>query len=160
LTARSPVAYATRMQKLLLKNRKARFDYEVLETFEAGAVLMGHEVKSLKNGGGNFTGSFISIQSGELWLKGFNIRQYEKANMTEYEPERPRKLLLRKAEIQKLASELNTQGTTIIPLAYGLNRGRIKFEIGLCRGKKKHDKRESLKRKDQNRRIKAALKNI
>lgn len=159
MTARSPVAYATRMQKLLLKNRKAFFDYEILDRFEAGIVLEGHEVKSLKNKGGNFTGAFISLQGGEVWLKGFNIRQYEKANFENYEPERPRKLLLRKAEIEKLASALSTQGTTIIPLAYGINRGRIKFEMALCRGKKKHDKRQDMKKRDQDRRIKAALKN-
>jgi SsrA-binding protein len=159
LTARSPVAYATPMQKLILKNKKARFNYEVLSTFEAGAVLEGHEVKSLKTGGGNFTGSFISLINGELWIKGFHIRQYDKSHFESYEPERPRKLLLRKAEIQKMTSALSTQGTTIIPLACGINRGRIKFEIALCRGKKKHDKRNDMKNRDQDRRIKAALKN-
>ena len=146
------------MQKWLLKNRKARFDYEVLESLEGGIILKGHEVKSLKNGGGNFTGSFISLQNGELWLKGFHIQPYEKATLLDYEPERPRKLLLRKAEIQKWTSALNTRGTTIIPLAYGINRGRIKFEVGLCRGKKSHDKREDLKRRDQDRQLKSILK--
>lgn len=147
------------MQKLLLKNRKARFNYEVLETYEAGIALEGHEVKSIKNGGGNFTGSFISLMNGEMWLKGFHVRQYEKSNFENYEPERPRKLLLRKAEIRKMASALSTQGTTIIPLSAGLNRGRIKFEIALCRGKKKHDKRDDLKKRDQDKQIKVALKN-
>lgn len=146
------------MQKLLLKNRKARFDYEVLESFEAGVVLKGHEVKSLKNSGGNFTGAFISIQDGELWLKNFHILPYDKSTLEHYEPERPRKLLLRKAEIEKLSSALSTQGTTIIPLAYGLNRGRIKFEVGLCRGKKSHDKRNDMKQKDAKRQIQRVLK--
>ncbi len=147
------------MQKLILKNKKARFNYDVLDTFEAGIVLYGHEVKSLKNGGGNFTGAFVGLQEGEVWLKGFHIKLYEKSTLEVYNPERPRKLLLRKAEIQKLTSALSTRGITIIPLSYGLNRGKIKFEVGICRGKKKHDKREDLKKRDQNRRINAALKN-
>lgn len=158
MTASSPIAYATRMQKLLLKNRKARFSYEILDTYEAGIILQGHEVKSIKNGGGNFTGSFISLMNGELWLKGFHVRQYENSTFESYEPERPRKLLLSKAEIAKLASALSTQGTTIIPLACGINRGRIKFEVALCRGKKLHDKRNDMKMRDQDRRIKAVLK--
>jgi SsrA-binding protein len=147
------------MQKLLLKNKKAHFNYEILERYEAGISLFGHEVKSVKNGGGNFTGSFVSLMNGELWIKGFHITQYEKSSFESYEPERPRKLLLRKAEIAKMTSALNTQGTTIIPLAAGLNRGRIKFEIAVCRGKKKHDKRNDMKHRDQDRRINAALKN-
>lgn len=147
------------MQKILNKNRKARHDFEVLETFETGVVLKGHEVKSLKNGGANFTGAFITINDGEVWLKKFHIRQYSKATFEGYEPERTRKLLLRKSEIDKIASALNTQGVTVVPLAFGLKNGKIKFEIALARGKSKVDKRHDLKARDADRRIKAAIKN-
>ncbi len=145
------------MQKTLIKNKRAFFDYEVLKKFEAGIVLLGHEVKSLKNGGGNFTGSFIGMENGELFLKKFHISLYEKTTLESHEPERPRKLLVRKAEIQKISSELNTKGVTLVPLICGLNKGKIKIEFALVRGKKKHDKRESIKKKDQQRRIDLAL---
>lgn len=158
LTAAIPVAYATAMQKILLKNRRARHDYEILEKFEAGIVLKGHEAKSLKNGGGNFTGAFISIKNGEMFLQNFNIRLYEKASIEGYAPQRPRKLLVRKAEINKIAGELNTKGVTLVPLTCGLVKGKIKIEFALARGKKKYDKRQDLKAKDQKRRIEAALK--
>ena len=147
------------MQKLLLKNKRAFFDYEILEKFEAGIVLKGHEVKSLKNGGGNFTGSYVSIVDGELWLKGFSIALYEKATLPDYEPKVPRKLLVRKAEIQKIAGALNTQGVTLVPLTCGLNKGKIKIEFALTRGKKKHDKRHALKERAQKRQINQAIKN-
>lgn len=146
------------MQKPLVKNRKARHDYELLDRYEAGIVLDGHEVKSLKHQGGNFAGSYVSIQNDEVYLKNFNIPLYEKATLEHYEPARPRKLLLRKAEIHKLASELNTQGVTLIPLTCGLNKGKIKIEIAVARGKKKYDKREDKKRKDQARRIQSATR--
>ncbi len=145
------------MQKLLTKNRKATHDYEILERFEAGIVLHGHEVKSLKNGGGNFSGSFVSIENGEAVLKKFDIKLYEKATLDHYEPTRQRKLLLRKAEISKLSGALNTKGVTVIPLACGLNKGKVKIEIALARGKKQHDKRNDLKKRDQDRRIQAAI---
>jgi SsrA-binding protein len=145
------------MQKLLVKNRRARHDFEVLDTFEAGIVLHGHEVKSLKNGGGNFTGSFVAQSDGELFLKGFDIPLYQKATLEAYESKRPRKLLVRKAEIQKIAGELNTKGVTLVPLSCGLVKGRVKIEFGLARGKKKHDKRDSMKNRDQERQIRAAL---
>ena len=156
MTAAIPVAYATAMQKMLLKNRKAFHDYEVLNRFEAGIVLKGHEVKSLKNGGGNFTGSFVGIQNEEAFLKGFHISLYSKTTIEVYEPERPRKLLLRKAEIDKIASALNTKGVTLIPLSYGLDKGKIKIEIAIARGKKKHDKRDDMKKRDQQRHIQSA----
>lgn len=147
------------MEKLLLKNRKASHDFEVLEKFEAGISLFGHEVKSLKNGGGNFTGSFVTLNGNELLLKNFQIPLYAKATLENYDPTRLRKLLLRKAEINKIAGELNTKGVTLIPLCFGLKKGKIKFELGLARGKKTYDKRQDLKTKDQERQIKAAIKN-
>ena len=147
------------MEKLLLKNRKASHEFEILEKFEAGIALFGHEVKSLKNGGGNFIGSFVAINNGELFLKNFQISLYEKATLENYEPTRPRKLLLRKSEIEKITGELNTKGVTLIPICFGLKKGKLKFELALARGKKTYDKRQDLKAKDQERRIKAAIKN-
>lgn len=146
------------MSKQLVKNRKAYFDYEVLEKFEAGIALFGHEVKSLKNGGGNLTGSFVNIKNGEVFIEKFKISLYAKATLESYNPERPRKLLLRKAEIEKITGELNTKGVTLVPLECRLDKNLIKIEFAVARGKKKYDKRESLKSKDQERRIKAALK--
>ncbi len=154
LTAAIPVDYAADMQKILIKNRKAKRDFEVLERYSAGIALLGHEVKSLKNGGGNFTGAFISLKNEEAFLKGFNIALYEKASIEDYNPTRPRKLLLRKAQLLKLTSALNTQGVTLIPLTCGLDKGKIKIEIALARGKKQYDKRESIKKRHVERRIK------
>lgn len=145
------------MEKILIQNKRASYDYEILSKFEAGIVLLGHEVKSIKNGGGNFTGAFIGLEGGELFLKKFHINLYEKSTLDHYEPERPRKLLVRKAEINKIAGALNTKGVTLVPLLCGLNKGKIKIEFALVRGKKKFDKRESLKKKDQLRRIQSAI---
>lgn len=146
------------MQKILLTNRKANFDFEVLERFEAGISLLGHEVKSLKAGGAHFTGTFITINEGEAWVKHFHVPLYANSTLPQYEPERPRKLLLRKAEIEKIAGALSTKGVTVVPLSCGLKNGRVKLEIALVRGKKTYDKRESLKKKDQERQIRTALK--
>ncbi len=146
------------MQKLLIKNRKAFHDYEILERFTAGIVLQGHEVKSLKSGGGQLTGSYVTGRGGELFLEHFHIPLYQKTTLENYEPERTRKLLLRKAEILKISSAQRTAGVTVIPLACGLENGRIKIEFALARGKKQYDKREDLRKKDATRRIKNALK--
>lgn len=159
LTAATPVSYVECMSKVLVKNRKAHFNYELLEKFEAGIALAGHEVKSLRSGGGNLTGAFVTLQNGELWVKGMNIALYEKSTLDHYEPERPRKLLLRKAEISKIAGALNTKGVTLIPLSVVLKKQKVKVEIALARGKKSLDKRHDLKAKDQKRRIEQAIKN-
>lgn len=146
------------MQKVLTKNKRAFFDYEILERFTAGIVLFGHEVKSLKMGGGHFTGSYITERNGELFLEHFHVPLYKKTTLENYEPERPRKLLVRKAEILKIASALGTAGVTVVPLECGLENGRVKISFALARGKKQYDKRESLKKKDTTRRIQSALK--
>ncbi len=146
------------MQKSLVKNKRAFFDYEILERFTAGIVLLGHEVKSLKSGGGHFTGTYITERRGELFLEHFHIPLYKKTTLENYEPERSRKLLVKRAEINKIASSLHTEGVTIVPLECGLQNGKIKIDFALVRGKKKYDKRESLKKKDTARRIQSALK--
>lgn len=157
LTALISVFYSLSMQKILLQNKRAFHDYEMLERFVAGIVLQGHEVKSLKSGGGHFTGTYIKEYNGELYLDHFHVPLYEKATLAHYEAERPRKLLLRKAEIQKIASGLNTAGVTVIPLSCGLKNGKIKIEFALARGKKKYDKRAELKKKDALKNIRRAL---
>lgn len=148
------------MQKILIKNRRAFHDYEILEHFTAGIVLLGHEVKSLKSGGGHFTGAYITARGGELFLERFHIPLYAKATPEQYESERSRKLLLRKGEILKIASALHTAGVTIVPLECGLQNGKVKIEFALARGKKKYDKREDIKKRDALRRIQGSLKRI
>lgn len=148
------------MQKILTKNRRAFYDYEILERFTAGVVLLGHEVKSLKSGGGHFTGTYITERGGELFLEHFHIPLYSKTTLEHYEPERSRKLLLRKGEILKIASASHTTGVTIVPLECGLQNGKIKIEFALARGKKKYDKREDIKKRDALRRIQGSLKKI
>lgn len=142
------------MSLLLVKNRKATFEYEVLEKLEAGILLEGHEVKSLRNGGGNLTGSYISLKGGEAWIEKFHIALYEKATLQSYTPERPRKLLLSKKEIHHLITAMSgQQGLTVIPLSCIAKGPWIKVEIALARGKKQYDKRESIKKRDIERRI-------
>lgn len=142
------------MSKLLVKNRKATFEYEILDKFEAGIVLKGHEVKSLKNGGGNLTGSYVTLKKGEAWAEKIRISLYEKSTLSEYDPSRPKKLLLKKSELKKLAGALNTKGVTLIPLALTLKNNKVKLEFAIARGKKKHDKRETIKKRDLDRKIK------
>lgn len=145
------------MQKILTKNKRAFFDYEVLERFEAGIVLLGHEVKSLKRNGGHFTGAYVSIANGEAFLHHFHIDPYEKSTFESYEPEKTRKLLLNKREILKIAGSAEQRGVTVIPLECGLQNGRIKISLALARGKKTYDKRESIKKRDIQRRIEPQL---
>jgi len=140
---------------LLVKNRKANYEYELLDKYEAGIVLQGHEVTSLRHGGGNLTGAYVTLRDGELWTEKFKIALYQKTTLPAYEPERPRKLLLRKAEIAKIAGALNTKGVTLVPLAVILKNNKIKLEFALARGKKKYDKRESIKKRDQERHIRS-----
>ena len=151
MTSIIPVVNDECMTNVLVKNRKASFEYELLDKYEGGMMLLGHEVKSLRAGGGNLTGSFISFRGEELWVEKMHIAQYEKATLLSYEPERPRKLLLRKAEMLKIAGGLKASGVTLIPLSCVLKNNKIKLEFALARGKKKYDKRESIKRRDMDR---------
>ena len=144
--------------KLIAKNKKARFDYEISDRFEAGMVLTGSEVKSLRMGKANLTDSFAKINNGEVWLMSCHISPYPFSSYNNHEPLRPRKLLLHKREIQRLAGKINEQGYSLIPLALYFKEGKVKVDLALARGKKKHDKRESIKRRDQEREIERALK--
>ena len=135
-----------------LVNRKAKRDYEVIEAMEAGVVLTGGEVKSLRAGQGNLLGSRIMIKNGEVWISGLSIPRYKFASgEDEYEPDRLKKLLIKQKERQHLETKAKGGGLTMIPLTVYNKRGLIKVEIGLVRGKKKYEKREVLKKRKQKR---------
>jgi SsrA-binding protein len=146
--------------KIVADNRKARYNYEIGETFEAGMVLTGTEVKSLRTGRSNIAESYASVdKNGELWLVNANIPEYFAGNRFNHEPKRLRKLLLKHREIVKLARGVEREGMTIVPLKLYFNdRGRAKIEIALARGKQTHDKRETEKQRDWNREKSRLLK--
>lgn len=142
----------------LVSNRRARHDYEILETYEGGIVLQGTEIKSLRDHGGSLQDSFVLIVQGEAWLKNCSIAPYLFGNIHNHEERRDRKLLLHKKEIEKLKRSTDQKGLTIVPLAIYLSKGRAKVKIGVARGKKQHDKRSSIKEREQKRAIDRALK--
>lgn len=154
------------MTQVYSENKKAYYDYEILEKYEAGLILIGQEVKSIKNGRANLSGSYVvanpsaSLRTNpnELWLVGVRIPPYQPKNAPEnYNPEQSRKLLLNKKEINYLARRVNERGFSLIPLKIYERNGRIKLEFGLARGKKKYDKKEKIKKKDLERQIKKGL---
>jgi SsrA-binding protein len=132
----------------LAENRKARFDYEILETLEAGVELLGHEVKSIKAGRMNLGGSYAVIRGGELWLLNADVPPYQPGNTAkDYDSKRSRRLLLRKEELKNLIGKLNEKGYTLVPIRTYSKKGIVKIELGLARSKKKADKREVLKKR-------------
>ena len=145
-------------EKALVTNRKALFNYEILERAEAGISLRGTEVKSIRDGGLNFRDAYVEFRGGELFLVGALIGPYSHGNILNHAGERDRKLLLHKREILKLGGKVTERGFTIVPLRAYLKNGRVKLEIGLARGKKYHDKRETLKRKDLERETRQAMR--
>lgn len=145
-------------ERVLATNRKAFFQYHVLERAEAGIALSGTEVKSIREGGLSFTDSYVDFRGGELFLVGCRIAPYSHGNQMNHAPERDRKLLLHKREILKLGGKVTGKGLTLIPLRAYLRRGRVKLEIGLGRGKQAHDKREAIKRRDIDRDTRQALR--
>ena|SRR3989338_5295967 len=147
------------MAKIYSTNKKARFDYEILETYDAGIKLFGHEVKSIKRGSVNLQGSFVIIRGGEAYITNTIIPAYQAGNLTpNHEPERPLKLLLKKKEILGLQERLHNKGLTTVPLKLYNSRGLVKVEIGLVRGKKKYDKRDVIKKREADRKIRRRLK--
>lgn len=147
--------------KILAQNKKAYHDYFIEDTFEAGIVLQGTEIKSVRKGSANLKDSFIRIKNDEAFLENMHIAPYEQGNIFNHEPLRTRKLLLHKKEILKLAKEVKEGGYTIVPTKLYFDRGsKVKVEIALAKGKKLFDKRQSLKEKDAKRDIEKALKNI
>lgn len=144
--------------KTLSDNKKARFDYEILEKFEAGIILNGQEVKSIRKGNISLKGSYVIIRGGEPYLVGANIPPYQPKNASpDYDPERSRKLLLNKKEIDHLVGKVEERGLTLVPLKVYTKYARIKLEFGIGKGKKKSDKRETIKKRDTEREIKREL---
>lgn len=147
-------------RKVVARNRKARHEYEVLEEVEAGLVLKGAEVKSLREGKASFTDSFARVDGGELWLYELHITPYEQAGMDRPDPKRPRKLLLHRKQIERLAAQTAERGLTLVPLDIHFSRGYAKVTLALARGKKLHDKREDLKRRAMRREVERAMRDV
>lgn len=139
-------------------NRKARHDYFVIETYEAGIELFGTEVKSLRAGTVNLKDSYCEIDKGEMFALGVHISPYEQGNIFNRDPLRPKKLLLHKSEIMKLTGLVSREGYTLVPLSLYFKGSRVKLALGLCKGKKLYDKREDIAKKDANRDIERAMK--
>ncbi len=144
-------------RKLVASNRKARHDFHIDDTFEAGIVLTGTEVKALRAGRASLVDGFGSIERGEAWLEGVHIPEYTEGTWTNHAPRRKRKLLLHKHEIEELARETQAKGHTIVPLSLYFVDGRAKVEIALARGKKEYDKRNTLREQQENREAQAAM---
>ncbi len=144
-------------RKLIASNRKARHDYEILDKYEAGIVLTGTEVKSLRAGRASLVDGFGTIKDGEVWLEGVHIAEYAEGTWTNHAPRRIRKLLLNRMEINRLIGKIKEGGLTLVPLQMYFSDGRAKVEIALARGKKSYDKRQDLAKRDANREISRQL---
>ena len=145
--------------KRLADNRRARHEYFIEESFEAGLSLQGTEVKSIKAGQVSIKEAYVSIKDGEAWMEGMHVTPYKQGRLQDQDPLRPRRLLLHKKEIQKLYEGVQKMGYTIVPLNIHLRNGLVKADIALAKGKKLYDKRESLRREDDRRRAERAMKN-
>ncbi len=143
--------------KIVARNRRARFEFELIESVEAGIVLTGTEVKSLRNGKASLEEAYAGVEHDEVWLYGCDIPEYVEANRMNHKPKRPRKLLLHRKEIDKLLARGSEKGLTIVPLKIYFKKGIAKVEISTAKGKKMHDKREALKKQDAKREIARAL---
>ena len=143
-------------RKLIAQNRKARHDYAILDTYEAGIALQGTEVKSLRQGRASLVDAFATIDDGEVWLRALHIPEYAHGTWTNHEPRRTRKLLLHKDEIERLIGKTREGGLTLVPLSLYFSDGKVKCEIALARGKKSYDKRADLAKRDAQREIQRA----
>lgn len=144
--------------RLIAQNKKARHDYTIIDTIEAGMVLQGTEIKSIRNGRINLKDGFARVRNGEVYLHNVHISPYEQGNIFNHDPVRTRKLLMRKKQIERLIGETKNTGVTLVPLKVYIKDGYAKVLIGLAKGKKQYDKREDLKRKDVDRQISRTLK--
>ncbi|MCC5890077.1 MAG: SsrA-binding protein SmpB [Alkalibacterium sp.] len=144
--------------KLIAQNRKARYEYTILDTIEAGIVLQGTEIKSIRAGRINLKDGYASIRNGEIWLVNVHISPFEQGNQFNHDPVRPRKLLMKKKQIDRLIGEVKQGGITLVPLKVYIKNGFAKVLIGLAKGKKQYDKRETIKRRDQDRQLRRAIK--
>ena len=139
--------------KTIAENRVVRHEYFIIESYEAGIELFGTEVKSIRNGGVNLKDSWISIENGEAFIRNMHISPYEKGNIFNKDPMRQRRLLMHKREIMRLLGQTKQEGLTLVPLSVYFVKGRAKVEVGLCKGKKLYDKRETAAKKDAERNI-------
>lgn len=144
--------------KDIVSNRRATFDYEILDTFEAGIALQGTEIKSIRNGGASLQESYVKVVKQEIWLIGCNIAPYRFGNLHNHEEKRERKLLMHKREIEKLKKAQQEKGLALIPLAMVFRNGRVKLKLAIAKGKKSVDKRQDIKEKEDNRRVQQAIK--
>jgi SsrA-binding protein len=146
-------------KQIVATNRRARFDYEIVDTWEAGIALMGPEVKSLRDGRANLGDSFATVHRGEAWLEKLHISPYEPATLANpRDPQRRRKLLLHRREIDRLDGRISEKGLTLVPLTVYFRRGRAKVELALARGKRTYDKRHSIREKEQDRETQRAMR--
>ena len=146
-----------RGRKLIAQNRRARHDWSVLDTYETGIVLSGTEVKSLRQGKATLTDGFATVDDGEVWLRNVHIPEYAQGTWTNHEPRRSRKLLLHKQEIERLLGKVKESGLSLIPLSMYFADGKAKVELALARGKKAHDKRQDMAKRDAQREIERAI---
>ena len=144
--------------RVIAENRKARHDYHILDTFEAGVVLLGTEVKSIREGSANLRDSYARVENGEIWLLNVHISPYSHRGSSEHAERRQRKLLLHRDEIRKLVGKVAEKGLTLVPLELYFKKGRVKVLLGLARGKQAHDKRETIRRREVDRETRAAVK--
>ncbi|MEI8366218.1 MAG: SsrA-binding protein SmpB [Parachlamydiaceae bacterium] len=142
----------------LVSNRRATFNYEILETFEAGIALQGTEIKSLRDHGGSLQEAYVKVMNNELWLVGCTIAPYRYGGLYNHEDRRERKLLMHKREIERLRVATQEKGLTIIPLSFYLKDGRVKMRVAIAKGKKSYDKREAIKERDEKRHIDKIMK--
>ena len=158
MAARAPAAASKQPEKVFATTRKAYHDYHVLESVEAGIALTGTEIKSVRAGRVNLRDGYARVQDGELWLYNTHISPYEQGNRYNHEPLRPRKLLLHKGEIGRLAGKSQEQGLTLVPLRMYDRRGRAKVELAVVRGKRQYDKREAIAAREARREVERAVK--
>lgn len=149
---------ANKNERVIAENRKARHDYLVLDTLECGIVLVGSEVKSLRAGQLSLEEAYGRVEGGEVWLVGANIPEYSFSNALNHEPKRRRKLLLHRREVKKFAGQAFEKGLTLVPLRMYFKEGRAKLLLGICRGKQRHDKRDSMKLREMQRDIDRAMR--
>jgi len=148
----------TQHKKIIAENRKARHDYHIEDTYEAGMVLLGTEVKSMRNGRANLKDAYARIRNGEVYVHQMHIGPYPFAYYGNHEPLRQRKLLLNKTEIKKLIGKVNEKGYSLIPLNVYFKNGKVKMTLALARGKRQYDKRQSIRQRDQKRELDRAIK--
>ncbi|NDB18150.1 MAG: SsrA-binding protein SmpB [Actinobacteria bacterium] len=144
-------------RRLIAQNKKARHDYSIEDTYEAGLVLVGTEVKSLRAGRASLVDGYAIVEDGEAWLKNVHIPEYDPGTWTNHEPRRTRKLLLHRLELSRIASKTKESGVTLVPLSLYFKDGKVKVEIGVARGRKAYDKRQAIAQRDAEREARAAI---